>query len=383
MSVSDITADPLAPLRQLGRSQRISMDWLGLLTALINAPSFDPLFRGELLQIPADHPVYRWQCVVSACERVRSAASRFHLCHDHSRQWTMRREKGSTFEEFLSFARPLEQAKWAWQVPCSICPQRPATSKGRQALCRRHRFRWRHARRRDPAVDFAQWVQEQAPYETFGGCVVLVCHDLAASPLGLCHWHQVAYAKQGTPGGARLPAKWIRRYDKPGIPTPVLYTDEACFRSWCATASAQNIHGQINLRGLDPLIQAEIRWGLFQHTQGDRAYWPLPWVQALINCCRDQSGASLVDLEASGFKRRQYELIVKEILNELRLIYFSPDATRPAGFWRPITSGSGSRAAEALSASPRSPRRGYEIEPGTLWPDGYAHRGPIPRTGGP
>ena len=66
------------------RSDRVGRDRLEILTALINAPSFDPIFRPDVIVIPRDHPVYRWTCVVDCCERSRSGSS--ELCAEHLRQ---------------------------------------------------------------------------------------------------------------------------------------------------------------------------------------------------------------------------------------------------------------------------------------------------------
>jgi hypothetical protein len=45
----------LLPADVPGRADR---DRLELLTALIAAPGFDPLYRSGLITIPPDHPVY-------------------------------------------------------------------------------------------------------------------------------------------------------------------------------------------------------------------------------------------------------------------------------------------------------------------------------------
>ena len=64
-----------------------------------------------------------------------------------------------------------------------------------------------------------------------------------------------------------MPGSWWQRYEHCGQPVPLEYDDQAAFRRWCATVSAQPWPGQINLRGLRPLVRAEIQWGLFMHTQ--------------------------------------------------------------------------------------------------------------------
>ena len=50
---------------------REGRDRLEIMTALVSAPSFDPLFRGDIIKIPPRHPVYRWNCLAADCERAR------------------------------------------------------------------------------------------------------------------------------------------------------------------------------------------------------------------------------------------------------------------------------------------------------------------------
>jgi hypothetical protein len=67
------------------RHDRVARDRLEILTTLINAPSFDPIFRPNVIVIPRDHPIYGWGCVVDRCERSRSGSS--DLCADISGSW--------------------------------------------------------------------------------------------------------------------------------------------------------------------------------------------------------------------------------------------------------------------------------------------------------
>ena len=46
------------------RPDRVGRDRLEILTALIAGPSFDPIFRPDVIEIPRQHPIYRWECVV-------------------------------------------------------------------------------------------------------------------------------------------------------------------------------------------------------------------------------------------------------------------------------------------------------------------------------
>ncbi|MFJ1816760.1 hypothetical protein [Streptomyces sp. NPDC088139] len=53
------------------RPDREGRDRLEILTALIGAPAFDPIFRDVIIRVPQGHRVYQWACVVDACERAR------------------------------------------------------------------------------------------------------------------------------------------------------------------------------------------------------------------------------------------------------------------------------------------------------------------------
>ena len=84
--------DYLRPL--LGdRPERASRDRLEILTALIGGPSFDPVYRDDIVKIPGGHPIYRWECVISPCERTRTGGS--DLCTQHQQDWAAQSAQGS------------------------------------------------------------------------------------------------------------------------------------------------------------------------------------------------------------------------------------------------------------------------------------------------
>ena len=151
---------------------------------------------------------------------------------------------------------------------------------------------------------------------------------------GCVPWHGSRYRRDGSPGGAALPGSWWQRYEQLGEPVPVGYGDQAAFGRWCAAVSAQPWPGQVNLRGLRPLVRAEIQWGLFVHTQRARpTRWDLGWIRSLVMTCRTLEVNSLVDFEfGAGGSAAFTGAIAKEILHELRLVYFTPAQAKDAGF---------------------------------------------------
>ena len=89
-------------------TDRVGRDRLEILTALIAGPSFDPIFRPDVIEIPRQHPIYRWDCVVGGCERSRSGA--WDLCPEHLRQWARERDGGLGKAAFSHRRNGLEAA---------------------------------------------------------------------------------------------------------------------------------------------------------------------------------------------------------------------------------------------------------------------------------
>jgi integrase len=312
------------------QSSRMTRDRLELLTALINGPSFDPLFRTDVIQIPSQHPVYGWECVVRGCQRPRSSSR--ELCFTHCRQWHDARNAGMGRAEFVRTAEPLEAVDYRRpKVSCRICPDRPAEHSSLR-LCHRHRGRWDRYRKAQgrSAADLDTWAANETPGDGFGSCHVVVCPDRADSPLGLCNRHRERYRLAGRPGGASVPARWANQ-ERPGRAVPLWFEDEATFRRWCATIGPTLVLGQVNLLGVRPLLAAEVKWGLFAHTQRQHSHWDLDCVQNMVNFCRQRDLGSLTGLELDECVKFT-RMIAREMRNELRLVYYTPTETREAGF---------------------------------------------------
>ncbi|MFE2717865.1 tyrosine-type recombinase/integrase [Streptomyces mirabilis] len=311
------------------RPDREGRDRLEILTALIAAPPLDALFRESVIRIPRGHPVYRWECVVEDCARTRSGGT--DMCTAHLDQWRSAREAGTGRAAFLTEAEPLDRHIWADQAPCRLCPGRPAVHT-QWLLCQRHSSRWYYHRKANGPDTFEEWLVGEDSFVAFGGCQVAVCSSLAASPLGLCAEHEARYAREGRPGGASLPDSWSHRYEQQGMKVPVTCSDEPAFRAWCASTFPVPRPGQINLRGIRPLLRAEIQWSMFAHTQQQRhGRWDVGWVQKLVNLARERDAGSLTDLDLEDFPRFHTN-IVKRMLHYLRLVYFTPELSREAGF---------------------------------------------------
>jgi integrase len=314
---------------------RAGRDRLELLTALIAAPGFDPLYRSDLISIPPDHPVYGWGCQVPGCECVGLGPG---LCTAHEREWKALGRDKVRRADFTATATPIK--KWSSGLgtgSCRICPERAASDKGMR-LCMRHRSRWRTHRIAEPGASLEQWAAAQAPEPGYGACRVTACLFLAESPAGLCPGHQIHYRSAGKPGNVRLPSRWAEAFEMKGLPVPVLADDEVAFRRWCSDAAPIFQDGTVNLMGLQPLVKAEIQWGMHAHAQQRNApRWGPGSLQGLAIRCQARKAASLADLagsgrEPDGLGKGYARMIVLGITESLQCIYHSPEETREAGF---------------------------------------------------
>ncbi|MFJ2810566.1 tyrosine-type recombinase/integrase [Kitasatospora sp. NPDC087271] len=314
-----------------------------MLNALIAAPSFDPLFRADVIVVPPDHPTFAWQCGVAECERVKVDGAEF--CTEHYSEWrSLRRDGGddATLTAFLESARPLKARSVPSPPPCLICVDVPAWSANQ--LCYLHNYRlthdrweWRHGRKRE--LDFQEWLGEMKPLPSFGPCRVFVCPEEAVHLLGLCRRHFLLYQKEERPGGATAPKNWGRMLTEWNRTPVVTYEDEAAFRQWCrGTGTVHHAYAKVSLLGLRPLVKAEIQWAMFHHTQVPHPggpVWQMARVQTLVEECRRSGVGSLVDLDmpssAKGNVPDHYS-IGRVMLRYLRLVYFTREDSRDAGF---------------------------------------------------
>ncbi|MEV7213703.1 site-specific integrase [Kitasatospora cineracea] len=117
---------------------------------------------------------------------------------------------------------------------------------------------------------------------------------------------------------------------------PTTYQDEATFRVWCRrTDPVARMDGHLSLLGLQPLVKAEIKWTLAQHQQEavEGGHWAMIQVQHLANECRRQKVGSLADLEMPNDSRNRLRQIAHAMLRHLRLVYFTRQDAKDAGFF--------------------------------------------------
>ncbi|MFD9590138.1 tyrosine-type recombinase/integrase [Streptomyces sp. NPDC059980] len=330
---------PLTLLPGRADTSRIGRDRLELLTALIEAPGFDPLFRTTLIYVPPQHPVFAWQCAIEGCERIRRVSH--NLCGAHHAQWEQAEQTGQTGltkRTFMDTATPLPAARGVDYGRCRICPERPAANPATR-LCHQHHNRWhRGSAAHIDRNHLDPWALAQHALPGYGPCKAR-CPFLACTSVGLCFQHHTRYQTDKRPGGAQPGHIHGPLHD--GHQLPVTYDDEPAFNTWCATTEPVSQPGLINLHGLPAQLCAEIQWGLHTHAhQGaQHSHWPLHEVRNLVKHCWRGAYTSLTDLHDEGYPgltRKQSDFDVRKITTEitggLRCVYNSPSDTKDAGF---------------------------------------------------
>ena len=328
----------LLPLLIKAEDLRSERDRAELLTALLNAPSVDDFYRGrDLIVIPADHPQFGWGCAVPEC--VAATPSGQIYCRKHNLEWSAR-GPGVTRVSFAAAATPITKRVGVSAGRCIVCPNRPAMTGDRKGLCKRHWTSWSRWDLKSPDCEFARWVGAQEPFRGFGDCEVGPCHELAEGPLGLCENHRRYYKSDGEPGRAHLPEGWFRTLEPQGLPVTRIVEDEAAWTEWLRRQRWMHRRGLLNLRGCHPLVKLEFAWGLWNHSQKQQpSRWTYPGMQGFLTRCQ-QTGVSTVfellqpeRLPPSNSELHSHQrMILREITDGLRCIYYSPADAREAGF---------------------------------------------------
>ena len=131
---------------------------------------------------------------------------------------------------------------------CRFCPDRDATAGG---LCVRHTASRQYARKVGGfAFDEVVWAARQRPLPGVGPCVVPACPGRAELPPALCPRHRLAWQTGGSPRRRRTAAV-------------------------ASTGPRRTARGGRRWADLPPLLEAEIRYGLWAHTKSAApAKWP-------------------------------------------------------------------------------------------------------------
>ncbi|SED73526.1 hypothetical protein SAMN05428945_5336 [Streptomyces sp. 2224.1] len=166
--MGDTAVIPLTLLPGRSDTTRIGRDRLELLTALIDAPAFDPLFRDTLIFIPPQHPVF----ACSAASTVVSASAASATTCAVLTVWSGSRQSGPASPSALSCTpQRLFRLRGEWTTGAAgSAPDRPAVSPTTQ-LCHQHQNRWQYgSAARIDRKHLGRWALAQHALPGFGLC---------------------------------------------------------------------------------------------------------------------------------------------------------------------------------------------------------------------
>jgi len=271
-------------------------------------PGFLALLRWDwdlrVLHFPSDHPILGSPvCRAENC--AKPSGLRTGLCPSCRKRWEASGQDIEHFtREYIRFTRSIGI------MPCTItdCARPWTTSVSR--LCATHL-----AQRKTLAMTLEEFQRHPGalPLPGFGPCQVAACYrerDLDASPYCSAHAQR---------------RRWQER--KGLLPAGL---DE---NQWRLTAPAVSVAGEISLRGLPPLVVAEVLYGLQLRTaKGVRTRDDL--MRPACNYVRSSRAASLESVDLSAVDSNAGSIQLLGIFQKyLRRLSISPETERVKDVW--------------------------------------------------
>jgi integrase len=301
----------VAPVNYAGRAGkefRAEDLWRLLDPGFLAEARWDP--RGEVLAPAPDHPLLGFRvCRVLGCQG--HALLPEQLCATCRGAY---RRSDLSMEEFVA-AGPA-RVKRCGEAICTVegCPRPVRTS--RLQLCNTHE----HHRKRLQLPLAAFLVHPQAkPLPGFGICQVVVCTRQAHGRRGLCRAHDV---------------RWWEQHRGSTVTV-------ADFKTWCCSSGPVASGHEVVLRGLAPLVQAEILFGLQERCRSGA----LTYLYQLRIFCRRllrSDASTIVTFNVSQLDRR-HRALAQDLQQAALRGTTSPDDEQRKDIWNTAVFGHGRR----------------------------------------
>ena len=278
----------------------------------------DPVFlagagwnpKTRVLAPSPDHPLLGYRiCLVRGCAGQGLVPDDLcATCH------STRQRSDLGMEEFIA-AGPV-RARHCGEVICSAdgCPRPVRTSRLR--LCHTHE----HRRRQLGLVlaDFL-WHPRAEPLPGFGPCKVVVCTRQAHARRGLCRAHDVRWQEQHRAGMLAV-------------------TD---FGAWCRSSAPVASGHEVVLRGLAPLVQAEILFGLQERCR-QGALTPLFQLRIICRRLLGIHAPTITGLDVSRLARH-HRALAQDLQQAVLRAGTSPQDEQRKDIWNTAVLGHGRR----------------------------------------
>jgi integrase len=296
---------PAVPDDGDGRAVRL---WEAIDQEFLAVMSWDP--GQQTVTFPQGHPLLGWtECAVSGC--CTGGQSRNGLCLVCQARWAG--TTGLSLAVFLAIPRPRSRGRGV--VPCAVgrCGRPSASTRGR--LCCAHYYQ-RASILRLPLEEFLAH-PGVVPLLSFGPCGAVACTRDRTGRGPYCHQH-----------AQRLST--ARRKD-PGLDAG----------AWRQTVPAVAEGSQVSLRGLPPLVVAEVLYGL-QERAGAGIKTTQVYFRPYCDLLRREGAASIADVALT--RKRQYQMdLESSFLRSVRRRELTPETERHKDEWDLFVFGLGGR----------------------------------------
>jgi integrase len=282
--------------------------WKYLEQAFLDEAGWDP-GTGTLAPRPG-HPLLGYRlCLVRGCAGQGRVPDGF--C-DTCRK--ARQQSGLSDGEFIASGPARD--RHCGEVICSAegCPRPVRTMRIR--LCNTHEHRQRSLRL--PLEEFLRHPGAE-PLPGFGPCKVAVCTRQAHARRGLCRPHDV---------------RWWEQY-RAGL------AETADFSAWCRSSSPVASGHEVVMRGLSPLVQAQILFGLQERCRQEA----LTLLSELRIICRRLlavGAPTIAGFDDPGFARR-HRALLRDLQQAVLLAGTSPEDEQRKDIWNTAVLGHGRR----------------------------------------
>ena len=282
--------------------------WKYLERAFLDEAGWDP--GTETLAPRPGHPLLGYRlCLVRGCAGQGRVPDGF--C-DTCRK--ARQQSDLSDGEFIASGPARD--RHCGEVICSAegCPRPVRTMRIR--LCNTHEHRQRSLRL--PLEEFLRHPGAE-PLPGFGPCKVAVCTRQAHARRGLCRPHDVRWREQYCAGVA----------------------ETADFSAWCRSSSPVASGHEVVMRGLSPLVQAQILFGLQERCRQEA----LTLLSELRIICRRLlavGAPTIAGFDGPGFARR-HRALLRDLQQAVLLAGTSPEDEQRKDIWNTAVLGHGRR----------------------------------------
>jgi integrase len=293
-----------APLARTPRASRPDEKQAKRLLALI-----EPTFLAaagwdadtQVLTPPADHPQFGYQvCMVAGC--TTEARRRGGLCPSCDQHWLA---SGLDLDAFAAAGPKKMRVLGEFFCAVSGCGRPRKSTLAR--VCYTH-----DAQRERLGLELDAFLAHPDvwPLPTLGPCRVPACQRAADNHLGICRAHR---------------SRWRRyRSQHPDV--------EPDLAAWCRSEVPVTEGQSVVLRGLSPLLQAELLYGLQERVRRN-AQARLQVIRGVGHLLRTATVASFLDLDAEAISANTYRQLVLDVQTAVRRAFSSPELERGKDVW--------------------------------------------------